>query len=207
MRRNLSPCKAPQCYERTLRERGYVIADFAARRERIRAEVGAAAAQVRRTRAHAAALLDEVTALTEWPVALAGRFEERFLSLPREVLISTLEDHQRYFPVEGANGGLLPAFIAVSNIESRDPDKVRAGNERVVRAAPRRCGLLLGAGPQAAARRARGGARCRNFPGQARLARRQDAPRARARRRHRRGHRWRARGGAARCGACASATC
>jgi glycyl-tRNA synthetase beta chain len=64
---------------------------------------------------------------------LTGRFEERFLSLPREVLISTLEDHQRYFPVEDAQGRLLPAFIAVSNIESRDPATVRAGNERVVR--------------------------------------------------------------------------
>jgi glycyl-tRNA synthetase beta chain len=126
--------QSPGMYERTLRERGYVIADFAARRERICGEVSAAAAQVKGRALMPAALLDEVTALTEWPVALAGRFEERFLSLPREVLISTLEDHQRYFPVEGANGGLLPAFIAVSNIESRDPDRVRAGNERVVRA-------------------------------------------------------------------------
>ncbi|HKZ73591.1 MAG TPA: glycine--tRNA ligase subunit beta, partial [Steroidobacteraceae bacterium] len=79
------------------------------------------------------ALLDEVTALVEWPVVLAGRFEERFLSLPREVLISTLQDHQRYFPVEDAGGALMPWFIAVSNIESRDAGKVRAGNERVVR--------------------------------------------------------------------------
>ncbi|MDE2051425.1 MAG: glycine--tRNA ligase subunit beta, partial [Gammaproteobacteria bacterium] len=74
-----------------------------------------------------------VTALVEWPVPLAGRFEERFLSLPREVLISTLEDHQRYFPVEGADRGLLPCFIAVANIESRDPAKVVEGNQRVVR--------------------------------------------------------------------------
>jgi glycyl-tRNA synthetase beta chain len=78
-------------------------------------------------------LLDEVTALVEWPVPLAGRFDDRFLSLPREVLISTLEDHQRYFPVEGADGRLLPCFITVANIESRDPDKVVAGNQRVVR--------------------------------------------------------------------------
>jgi glycyl-tRNA synthetase beta chain len=123
----------PASYERTLRERGFVVADFAARRERIRMAVAAAAAEVHGRALMSDALLDEVTALTEWPVALAGRFEERFLSLPREVLISTLEDHQRYFPVEGANGGLLPAFIAVSNIESREPERVRAGNERVVR--------------------------------------------------------------------------
>ena len=74
-----------------------------------------------------------MTALTEWPVALAGHFEERFLALPREVLISTLQDHQRYFPVEDASARLLPAFIAVSNIDSRDPVRVREGNERVVR--------------------------------------------------------------------------
>jgi glycyl-tRNA synthetase beta chain len=78
-------------------------------------------------------LLDEVTALVEWPTALAGAFEARFLELPREVLISTLQQHQRYFPVEGADGKLLAHFITVSNIESRDASKVRAGNERVVR--------------------------------------------------------------------------
>jgi len=80
-----------------------------------------------------AALLDEVTALVEWPVAVAGRFEERFLDLPREVLISTLQEHQRYFPLQREDGALLPWFITVSNIESRDPAVVRAGNERVVR--------------------------------------------------------------------------
>ena len=125
---------SPGSYERTLRERGHVLADFAARRERIRTQVAAAAAEVPGRARITEALLEEVTALVEWPVALTGRFEERFLSLPREVLTSTLEDHQRYFPVEDAQGRLLPAFIAVSNIESRDPATVRAGNERVVRA-------------------------------------------------------------------------
>ena len=79
------------------------------------------------------ALLDEVTALVEWPVALAGHFEPRFLELPPEVLVATLQDHQRYFPVRAKDGSLLPVFVAVSNIESRDPPQVRAGNERVVR--------------------------------------------------------------------------
>src|SRR4029079_12763450 len=78
-------------------------------------------------------LLDEVTALVEWPSALAGGFETRFLELPREVLISTLQHHQRYFPVESGGGKLLAHFITVANIESKDPSKVRAGNERVVR--------------------------------------------------------------------------
>jgi len=123
----------PERYAATLEERGYVIASFAARRARIRAQVSALAEGVGGRALIGEALLDEVTALTEWPVALAGSFEERFLALPREVLTATLEDHQRYFPVEDAAGRLLPRFIAVANLESRDPDKVRAGNERVVR--------------------------------------------------------------------------
>ena len=125
---------SPTAYERTLREKGHVLADFSARRERIRTEVATVAEAVSGRALIREALLDEVTALTEWPVALAGRFEERFLALPREVLICTLEEHQRYFPVEDGAGSLLPAFITVSNIASRDPPQVRAGNERVVRA-------------------------------------------------------------------------
>jgi glycyl-tRNA synthetase beta chain len=66
-------------------------------------------------------------------VAIAGRYEQRFLALPREVLISTLQDHQRYFAVEDEGGQLMPWFITVANLESRDPAVVRAGNERVVR--------------------------------------------------------------------------
>lgn len=124
---------SPGAYERTLRERGHVLADFAARRERIRTQVTAVAATLNGRALITDALLDEVTALVEWPVALAGSFEPRFLALPREVLISTLEDHQRYFPVEDDRGALLPAFITLSNIESREPERVREGNERVVR--------------------------------------------------------------------------
>ena len=72
-------------------------------------------------------------ALVEWPVAVAGTFDARFLALPREVLVSALQDHQRYFPLEDAHGVLMPWFITMSNIESREPAKVREGNERVVR--------------------------------------------------------------------------
>jgi len=125
---------SPAGYERTLRVRGHVVADFDTRRERIRAAVTAAAAGIHGRALIREALLEEVTALTEWPVALAGFIEERFLSLPHEVLISTLENHERCFPVEGVNGGLLPGFIAVCNIRSRAPQRVRAGYERVVRA-------------------------------------------------------------------------
>ncbi len=124
---------SPAAYERALQDRGHVVADFAARRSLIRERVAAVATGLGGRPLMGDALLDEVTALVEWPVPLAGRFEERFLSLPREVLISTLEDHQRYFPVEDADGRLLPCFIAVANIDSRDPAKVIEGNQRVVR--------------------------------------------------------------------------
>jgi glycyl-tRNA synthetase beta chain len=124
---------SPGTYARALRERGRILADFSERREVIRAGVTSLAAQLGGTALIDPALLDEVTALVEWPVPLAARFEERFLALPREVLISVLQDHQRYFPVQASTGSLSPWFVTVSNIESREPDKVRAGNERVVR--------------------------------------------------------------------------
>jgi glycyl-tRNA synthetase beta chain len=126
--------KSPKGYESRLR-RAKVVADFAARRELIRAGVNLAAASGGSggTALIDAALLDEVTALVEWPVPIAGQFEQRFLSLPREVVIATVQDHQRYFAVEGADGKLSGWFVTVSNIESRDPSKVREGNERVVR--------------------------------------------------------------------------
>jgi len=78
------------------------------------------------------ALVEEVAALVEWPVPLAGRFEERFLELPDEVIISTLEGHQRYFALWGEDGKLMPHFITVANVESRDPETVQSGNERVI---------------------------------------------------------------------------
>jgi glycyl-tRNA synthetase beta chain len=123
--------KSPAGYESRLR-RAKVVADFAKRRELIRAGVNQAAAGGGRALI-APALLDEVTALVEWPVAIFGQFERRFLSLPREVVIATVQDHQRYFAVESADGSLSGGFVTVSNIESRDPSKVREGNERVVR--------------------------------------------------------------------------
>jgi len=121
-------------YESRLR-RAKVVVDFAKRRELIRAGV-TATAQVCGAGCRALiddTLLEEVTALVEWPVPLAGQFEQRFLNLPREVVIATVQDHQRYFPVQGADGKLSGWFVTVSNIESRDPSKVREGNERVVR--------------------------------------------------------------------------
>ncbi|MEA3180470.1 MAG: glycyl-tRNA synthetase beta chain [Gammaproteobacteria bacterium] len=124
---------SPAAYESTLSERGYVLPDFLKRRELIKTQVVEVATSLGGHALIGDELLDEVTALVEWPVPVAGRFEERFLQLPREVLISTLQDHQRYFALEDGQGRLMPSFITVSNIESRDPSKVREGNERVVR--------------------------------------------------------------------------
>ncbi len=124
--------KSPKSYESRLRS-AKVVADFSARREAIREGVAAAAIEAGGTALIESALLDEVTALVEWPVPIVGRFEARFLSLPREVVIATVQDHQRYFAIEGPDGKLTGGFVTVSNIQSRDPAQVRAGNERVVR--------------------------------------------------------------------------
>jgi len=123
----------PTDYEAVLREKGKVIPDFGERRTRIGAQVLAAAETLSGEALLSDSLLDEVTALVEWPSAITGSFEPRFLELPREVLISTLQQHQRYFPLQGAGAKLLPHFITISNIESLNPSRVRAGNERVVR--------------------------------------------------------------------------
>jgi glycyl-tRNA synthetase beta chain len=124
--------ESAESYESVLRD-AKVVADFARRRESIRAGVTALAAESGGRALIEPELLDEVTALVEWPVPVAGHFEERFLALPREVVIATVQEHQRYFPVESADGRLVNRFITVSNLESRDPAKVREGNERVVR--------------------------------------------------------------------------
>lgn len=120
-------------YENTLLRSGWVIPDFDQRRASIREQIARQADALGGTVASDPGLLDEITALVEWPVALSGRFEKRFLALPDEVLIATLKDHQRYFPVYHADGGLLPAFVTVANLRSRSPALVERGNERVVR--------------------------------------------------------------------------
>ena len=74
----------------------------------------------------------EVAALCEWPVVLEGRFDPKFLALPRAVLVSAIETNQRYFLLEGPDGRLLPKFLFVANLESAQPAVVVAGNERVI---------------------------------------------------------------------------
>ncbi|ADJ29496.1 glycine--tRNA ligase subunit beta [Nitrosococcus watsonii] len=123
----------PAVYASLLETEGKVLADFTARREAIYAQVVAAAQQMGGKALIEEALLDEVTGLVEWPMALAGRFDEDFLKLPEEVLIATMQDHQKYFPVQDEQGHLLPCFITVCNIESQCPEAVVEGNERVIR--------------------------------------------------------------------------
>ncbi|MCK7550665.1 glycine--tRNA ligase subunit beta [Marinobacter goseongensis] len=124
----------PGDYEVVLKQEGYVIADFAERREQIRAGVIALAEKEAGGKAVIDEdLLDEVTALNEWPVPLMGRFEERFLEVPAEALISSMKEHQKYFHVVTAAGDMLPLFITVANLQSKDPAQVISGNEKVIR--------------------------------------------------------------------------
>lgn len=124
----------PGDYEVVLKQEGYVIADFAERREQIRRGVTAIAKkEADGTAVIDDDLLDEVTALNEWPVPLMGRFEERFLEVPAEALISSMKEHQKYFHVVSGNGRMLPLFITVANLESKDPIQVISGNEKVIR--------------------------------------------------------------------------
>lgn len=114
-------------------ESAYVLADVEARRARIDEQVKQLAAEAGGTAVSDAALLDEVTSLVEWPVALAGTFEERFLEIPKEALIQTMQENQRYFALLDDHGELMPGFITVANLESQNPAVVVDGNERVIR--------------------------------------------------------------------------
>ncbi|MGE0857971.1 MAG: glycine--tRNA ligase subunit beta [Gammaproteobacteria bacterium] len=120
-------------YEARLTEPGHVIVSFAERRARVRALVEETAAAEGGRALLDEALLDEVTALVEWPVPICGAFDEHFLELPGEVLIATMQGHQKYFPVAGDDGRLRNRFITLANVASVTPAAIRAGNERVVR--------------------------------------------------------------------------
>lgn len=119
-------------YETRMRE-AYVWADASSRRAEIASQVTRAGQACGGTARQDEDLLDEVTALVEWPVAIYGKFEERFLAVPPEAIVLTIQENQRYFPVFDDAGELLPVFITISNIDSADVAQVVAGNERVVR--------------------------------------------------------------------------
>ena len=119
-------------YPSLLSGRGKVIPEYQTRRQRVLSLANAAALTAGGHPVYSEALLDEVTGLVEWPVAITGSFDAGFLRLPEEVLIATLQGHQRYFPVRDSSEQLLPRFVTMANLESLNPDEVRAGNERVV---------------------------------------------------------------------------
>ena len=123
---------SPANYASDLRA-AHVLADFNERRQLISKRVDELATQHEGTAIVPPALLDEVTALVEWPVPLVCSFEERFLEVPQEALITTMQDNQKYFCLLDANGKLLPRFITVANVESKDPSQIVHGNEKVVR--------------------------------------------------------------------------
>jgi glycyl-tRNA synthetase beta chain len=123
----------PSAYAGTLYGGAHVVADFDARKEMIQTQVEAAADTMGGHAVIDEALLEENAALVEWPVSVTGSFDVLYLSLPDCVLTATMQGHQRYFTVIGEDGALMPHFIAISNIESSNPETVRHGNERVIR--------------------------------------------------------------------------
>ena len=122
---------SPLSYETQLRD-NFVIADIDKRRDIIETGVNQLASDINGVAVLDPELLDEVAALNEWPMPLLGRFDKAFLSIPSEALISSMKEHQKYFHVMDRAGQLMPAFITVANISSKDPAQVVKGNERVI---------------------------------------------------------------------------
>ncbi|TQO64012.1 glycine--tRNA ligase subunit beta [Vibrio cholerae] len=120
-------------YPAILEERGKVIADYATRKAMIIEGSQQAAQQLGGIADLEDALVEEVTSLVEWPVVMTAKFEEKFLKVPAEALVYTMKGDQKYFPVYDSSKKLLPNFIFVSNIESKEPRHIVEGNEKVVR--------------------------------------------------------------------------
>jgi glycyl-tRNA synthetase beta chain len=110
-----------------------VIADFARRKTKILKEIKQAAESENAIADINDALLDEVCSLVEWPVVLTASFDEAFLNVPKEALIYTMKDDQKYFPLLDSQGQLLSRFVFITNIESKNPQQIIEGNEKVIR--------------------------------------------------------------------------
>lgn len=121
-------------YLQILLKYGKVIADYALRKETIRRDVEAAARKIGGIADLTDSLLEEVTSIVEWPVVLTACFEKKFLEVPAEALVYTMKCDQKYFPIYDTEGKLLPHFIFVANIVSKDPQQVIVGNEKVIHA-------------------------------------------------------------------------
>lgn len=124
---------SPAEYEALLLNPGFVIADYETRKARVRELILQQGTLLGAVVHIDEDLLDEVTSMVEWPVALTGKFDEHFLAVPAEALISSMKNHQKTFYVADKSGKMLPNFIAVANLASKDPAQVIAGNERVIR--------------------------------------------------------------------------
>jgi len=124
--------KSPESYAQTLLEQGHVIPSFTQRMQIIREAADTAATAVGGIAHIEDDLLEEIAALNEFPVPITGDFDKRYLALPAEVLITTMQINQKYFPVKNVNGDLLAYFITFSNIESSHPLSIKDGNERVI---------------------------------------------------------------------------
>ncbi|KAF3984739.1 MAG: glycine--tRNA ligase subunit beta [Methylococcales symbiont of Hymedesmia sp. n. MRB-2018] len=122
----------PDVYLQTLEQQGKVIADFILRQNIIKDKANVEAETVDGIAHIEEYLLEEITALNEWPIPVLGNFDKRFLDLPIEVLITTMQTNQKYFPIKNTEGNLLPHFITFSNIESTNPVSIQQGNERVI---------------------------------------------------------------------------
>ncbi|MFS1436804.1 glycine--tRNA ligase subunit beta [Shewanella sp. 10N.286.48.A6] len=120
-------------YLAALEQQGKVLADYQRRKDIIKTNAEAAAKDIGGVAELEDDLLEEVTSLVEWPVVLTASFEEKFLDVPAEALVYTMKGDQKYFPVFDKAGQLLPNFIFVTNIESKDPQQIISGNEKVVR--------------------------------------------------------------------------
>lgn len=120
-------------YQKTLLDQAKIEVDFKIRRETIRSQVIQAASENNAIAVIDESLLNEVCALVEYPRTFSGVFDERFLEVPEEALISAMGSHQKYFHMVDSRGKLLPAFISVANIESSDLSVIIVGNERVIR--------------------------------------------------------------------------
>ncbi|HYN13034.1 MAG TPA: glycine--tRNA ligase subunit beta [Burkholderiales bacterium] len=125
--------RAADGYEKQLREEGSVLADFGARRAEIDHQLGAEAQRHAADLGSYQELLDEVTALVEFPQVYVGGFDAAYLEVPQECLILTMRQNQKYFPLFDASGKLQPRFLIVSNMKVADPRHIVGGNERVVR--------------------------------------------------------------------------
>ncbi|MGD9169214.1 MAG: glycine--tRNA ligase subunit beta [Candidatus Thiodiazotropha sp.] len=123
----------PENYNSVLQDLGYVIPSFEERKNKIHNLIEQNAAEVDARADFDPELIDEVTALNEWPVAITASFEERFLEVPQEALVATMKGNQKYFPLYNSDGELMNRFITIANIESPKPDVIRRGNERVIR--------------------------------------------------------------------------